>query len=251
MKKLLKIIGVFAGILAIGGVIAGFVDRIHNKHSQHKPYGPYEAYFKRPLDFMLATAALIVLSPILLITAILVRIKLGSPVLFSQERAGLDEKSFKILKFRSMTDEKDENGNLMPDEVRLTSFGKKLRSTSLDELPSMFNIIRGEMSVIGPRALPVIYKPYYTEEEHYRHDVKPGLSGLAQVNGRNYVSWEDKFAMDLDYASKITFLGDVKLIFKTIAVVFEHENIDTGSYIEKDGHIYRPLHIERESKIEN
>ena len=200
------------------------------------------------MDFICSFVAIVVLSPILLIIALLVRIKLGSPVLFEQKRTGLHETEFKILKFRSMTDETDENGNLLPDEMRMTSFGRTLRSTSLDELPSLLNILRGDMSIIGPRALPVRYIPYYTEEEHHRHDVRPGLSGLAQVSGRNYVSWEDKFKMDLQYISNITFMGDIKLILRTIAVVFKHDNIDTGSFIEKDGVIYRPLDVERDGR---
>ncbi len=210
--------------------------------------GVYEKYIKRIFDFTCAFIAFLVLSPILLIVAILVRIKLGSPVLFKQQRAGCGEKPFNILKFRTMTDERDENGKLLPDEVRLTKFGKALRSTSLDELPSLINIMKGDMSIIGPRALPTKYIPYYTEREHHRHDVRPGLSGLAQVNGRNYVSWEDKFEMDLQYVSNITFWGDVKIIFKTVSVIFKRENIDTGSYIEKDGVIYRPLDVERAEK---
>ena len=208
----------------------------------------YERHIKRMMDFICSFVAIVVLSPILLIIALLVRIKLGSPVLFEQKRTGLHEKEFKILKFRSMTDETDENGNLLPDEMRMTSFGRTLRSTSLDELPSLLNILRGDMSIIGPRALPVRYIPYYTEEEHQRHDVRPGLSGLAQVSGRNYVSWEDKFKMDFQYISNITFMGDIKLILRTIAVVFKHDNIDTGSFIEKDGVIYRPLDVERDGR---
>lgn len=208
----------------------------------------YERHIKRMMDFICSFVTIVVLSPILLIIALLVRIKLGSPVLFEQKRTGLHEKEFKILKFRSMTDETDENGNLLPDEMRMTSFGRTLRSTSLDELPSLLNILRGDMSIIGPRALPVRYIPYYTEEEHHRHDVRPGLSGLAQVSGRNYVSWEDKFKMDLQYISNITFMGDIKLILRTIAVVFKHDNIDTGSFIEKDGVIYRPLDVERDGR---
>lgn len=211
--------------------------------------GIYEKYIKRLLDFLCSLLALIVLSPILLITALLVKFKLGSPVLFKQKRAGLHEKEFKILKFRSMTNETDENGKLLPDEMRLTGFGKALRSTSWDELPSLINILKGDMSIIGPRALPIRYIPYYTDREHHRHDVRPGLSGIAQVSGRNYVPWEDKFAMDLQYISNITFLGDLKLIFKTVAVVLRHENIDTGSFIEKDGVIYRPLDVERGKKV--
>lgn len=215
------------------------------KQKRHHEPSLYEKYIKRPLDFCCASAALIVFSPIMLVITVLVRMNLGAPVLFKQKRAGLNEKTFEILKFRTMRDERDEEGNLLPDEVRLTKFGKILRSTSLDELPSLINILKGDMSVIGPRALPVRYIPFYTEEEHHRHDVRPGLSGLAQVNGRNYVSWEDKFKMDLDYVSHITLTNDIKLILHTVLVVFKHENIDTGSFIEKDGVIYRPLDVER------
>lgn len=210
--------------------------------------GIYEKYIKRLLDIICSFIAIIVLSPILLIIAFLVKVRLGSPVLFKQKRAGLHEKAFEILKFRSMTNETDKDGKLLPDEIRLTGFGKALRSTSLDELPSLINILKGDMSIIGPRALPVRYIPYYTEQEHHRHDVRPGLSGLAQVSGRNYMSWEDKFAMDLKYISNITFIGDIKLIFKTVVVVLRHENIDTGSFIEKNGVIYRPLDVERGKK---
>jgi lipopolysaccharide/colanic/teichoic acid biosynthesis glycosyltransferase len=213
--------------------------------------GFYENYLKRMFDLIGSLAALILLSPVILTVAVLVKIKLGSPVLFSQKRAGLHENEFSILKFRSMTDQRDSNGDLMPDEIRLTLFGRKLRSTSLDELPSLINILKGDMSIIGPRALPVDYIPYYTKDEHHRHDVRPGLSGLAQVNGRNYVTWEDKFKMDLKYISNITFWGDVKLILRTVSVVFKQEDIDTGSYIEKDGHIFRPLNVERADSVEN
>lgn len=218
---------------------------------QHKPYGLYERFIKRPLDFVCSFFAIILLSPLLMITVILVKVKLGSPVLFRQERVGKGEKSFFILKFRTMTDKKDADGKYLPDEMRLTSFGRKLRAASIDELPSLFNILRGDMSIIGPRALPVRYIPFYTEKEHHRHDVRPGLSGLAQVNGRNYVSWEDKFKMDLEYVSHISFIRDVGLVIKTIGVVFKHENIDTGSFIEKNGIIYRPLDVERGERVEN
>ena len=188
--------------------------------TKHKPYGPYEKYFKRPLDLFCGLAAVIVFWWLYLILAILVRLKLGSPVLFTQERPGKDEKIFKLYKFRTMTDARDENGNLLPDEVRLTRFGKMLRATSLDELPEAFNIIKGEMSVIGPRPLLVRYLPYYTAQEHIRHDVRPGLSGLAQVNGRNTISWEEKFAYDVDYVNHITFRGDIKIIIDTAKKVF-------------------------------
>lgn len=186
----------------------------------HKPYGPYERYFKRPLDFCCGLAAVIVFSWLYIILAILVRVKLGSPVLFAQERPGKGEKIFKLYKFRSMTDERDENGNLLPDEVRLTKFGKALRATSLDELPEAFNIIKGDMSVIGPRPLLVEYLPRYNAEQHRRHEVRPGLSGYAQVHGRNTVSWQEKFRMDVEYVDHITFRGDLKIICDSVMVAF-------------------------------
>ena len=188
--------------------------------TKHKPYGPYEKYFKRPLDLFCGLVAVTVFWWLYLILAILVRVKLGSPVLFTQERPGKDEKIFKLYKFRTMTDDRDENGNLLPDEVRLTRFGKMLRATSLDELPEAFNIIKGEMSVIGPRPLLVKYLPRYSPEQHRRHEVRPGLSGYAQVHGRNTVSWQDKFRMDITYVDHITFLGDMKIIWDTVMVAF-------------------------------
>ena len=177
----------------------------------------YGKCFKRCLDFLLSLCGIVVLSPVLLVLAALVRVKLGSPVLFHQERPGRHEKIFKLYKFRSMTDEKDAEGNLLPDEVRLTRFGKLLRSTSLDELPELFNILKGDMSLIGPRPLLVRYLPYYTEEERHRHDVRPGLTGLAQVNGRNALGWEDRFRYDLDYVNHISFGLDLKIIGMTVA----------------------------------
>lgn len=190
------------------------------KMKQHKPYGIYEKYFKRPLDFICGMAAIIVFSPLYIIIAILVRIKLGTPVLFTQERPGKDEKIFKLYKFRTMTDATDDEGNLLSDEERLTSFGKFLRATSLDEIPEAFNIVKGDMSVIGPRPLLVKYLPLYNEEQKHRHDVKPGLSGLAQINGRNAATWQERFAYDITYVQKITFLGDIKIIFKTVGKAF-------------------------------
>ncbi|MDD6066187.1 MAG: sugar transferase [Firmicutes bacterium] len=184
---------------------------------KHKPYGPYEKYLKRPLDLLCGIAAVAVFWWLYVIVDALVRIKLGSPVLFTQERPGKDEKIFKLYKFRTMTDARDKNGELLPDEVRLTSFGKMLRATSLDELPEAFNIIKGDMSVIGPRPLLIKYLPRYNEKQKHRHDVRPGLSGLAQVNGRNTVSWEEKFEYDVEYVNHITFLGDVKIIIQTIS----------------------------------
>lgn len=186
----------------------------------HTPYGPYEKCFKRPLDFLCGLTAVIVFGWLYIIIAILVRLKLGSPVLFTQERPGKNEKIFKLYKFRTMTDERDDDGNLLPDEVRLTKFGKFLRSTSLDELPEAFNIIKGDMSVVGPRPLLISYLPWYTEQERNRHNVRPGLSGLAQVNGRNAIDWEDKFAYDITYVNKITLWIDVKIIFETIKKAF-------------------------------
>ena len=187
---------------------------------EHKPYGPYERYFKRPVDILCALAALTVFGWLYILVAVLVRVKLGSPVIFRQPRPGKDEKIFNLYKFRSMTDERDENGELLPDEVRLTKFGKVLRATSLDELPEAFNILKGDMSVIGPRPLLVKYLPRYSERQHRRHEVRPGLSGYAQVHGRNAVSWQDKFEMDVKYVDHITFLGDLKIIWDSVMVAF-------------------------------
>lgn len=201
--------------------------------SKHKPYGPYEQFIKRPLDACLSTGAFIVLSPVLLGTALLVRVKLGSPVLFTQDRPGKDEKIFKLYKFRSMTDARDENGKLLPDDIRLTKFGRLLRSTSLDELPELFNIMKGDMALIGPRPLLVEYLPYYTEEEHHRHDVRPGLTGWAQVNGRNAIhSWEERFKYDLEYVNHISFLMDLKVLFVTVGKVVKRSDIQVGSEIK-------------------
>ena len=189
--------------------------------------GVYEKYIKRPHDMLCALLALIVLSPILFITAFLVRVKLGSPVIFKQERPGLNGKIFTLYKFRTMTDERDSEGNLLPDEVRLTKFGKLLRSTSLDELPELLNILFGDIAVIGPRPLLVEYLPRYNAEQRRRHEVRPGLSGLAQVNGRNAISWEDKFKYDVQYVDHVTFLGDWKIIFQTILNVIKRDGINS------------------------
>lgn len=192
---------------------------------QHKPYGPYERFIKRPLDCLLSSLALIILSPIMLITAILVRTKLGSPILFSQERPGLNEKIFEIYKFRTMTDKRDEKGQLLPDAERLTRFGKILRSTSLDELPELFNIAKGDMAIVGPRPLLTQYLPYYRPEERERHAIRPGLTGYAQIHGRNFVMWDERCALDVQYAKKITFIGDVKIIFQTLIKVFKRSDV--------------------------
>ena len=224
---ILKIILAIILLAACVGFIA-LVMELFTKSNSHKPYGPYERFIKRFLDAFLSTGAIIVLSPVLLVTAILVRTKLGSPVLFTQDRPGKDEKIFKLYKFRSMTNQRDENGKLLPDDVRLTKFGRVLRSTSLDELPELLNIIKGDMSVVGPRPLLVEYLPYYTAEEHHRHDVRPGLTGLAQVNGRNAISWDTKLSYDVQYVSKITFLGDAKIVKETFIKTVKRSDIQVG-----------------------
>ena len=187
----------------------------------------YSKYIKRILDFILSLIAIIILSPILLITYILVLIKLGRPAIFKQQRPGKDEKIFTLYKFRTMTDKKDEEGNLLPDDKRLTKFGKFLRSTSLDELPELINILKGDMAIVGPRPQLVRDMLFMTDEQRKRHTVRQGLTGLAQVNGRNNITWEEKINYDLEYIEKITFLNDLKIIFKTIAKVFKKEDIST------------------------
>lgn len=223
--------------------------------------GIYERYVKRILDIVCALAALIVFCWLYAILAILVRIKLGSPVLFTQPRPGKDEKIFKLYKFRSMTDARDENGKLLPDEVRLTSFGKALRATSLDELPEAINILRGDMSVIGPRPQLVRDMVFMTPEQRLRHTVRPGLSGLAQTRGRNAISWDGKLATDLEYIQHVTFLGDVKIILDTVKQVFFHQkgledsNIDEvdltddfGDYLLKQGRVTKEEFDERQAE---
>lgn len=187
----------------------------------------YKKYIKRPTDFILSLLAIIVFSPVLIVTALLVRFKLGSPVLFKQKRPGLNGNIFTIYKFRTMTDKKDENGNLLPDDIRLTKFGKFLRSTSLDELPELLNILRGDMSIVGPRPLLIQYLPLYNEHQRRRHEVRPGLSGWAQINGRNTLTWEDKFNLDVEYVDDISFIGDWKIIFRTILKAVKREGINS------------------------
>ena len=187
--------------------------------------GIYRIFLKRPMDFILSLMSIIVLSPVLIIVGVLVRFKLGSPVLFKQKRPGLNEKIFTMYKFRTMTDEKDENGELLPDSVRLTKFGRMLRSTSLDEFPELFNILKGDMSIVGPRPLLIQYLELYNDHQKRRHEVRPGLSGHAQVNGRNAISWEDKFNLDVEYVDNVSFIGDWKIIFLTIKKVFIKEGI--------------------------
>jgi undecaprenyl phosphate N,N'-diacetylbacillosamine 1-phosphate transferase len=195
----------------------------------------YQKYIKRILDFILSFVAIIILSPVLLIVAILVRTKLGTPVIFKQERPGLNEKIFTLYKFRTMTDERDEEGNLLPDEIRLTKFGKLLRSTSLDELPELFNILKGDMAIVGPRPLLVRYLPLYNEHQKHRHDVRPGFTGYAQVNGRNSITWEDKFDLDVEYTQRVSLLMDIGIILRTIKVVLLREGIssETSSTMEE------------------
>ena len=191
--------------------------------------GIYERYIKRPQDFILSLLALVVLSPIIIVTAIIVRIKLGAPVIFSQQRPGLNSKVFKLYKFRTMSNAKDENGNLLSDEERLGKFGKTLRSTSLDELPSLINILKGDMSIVGPRPLLVRYLDRYNEHQARRHEVRPGFTGYAQVNGRNAITWEQKFDYDVEYVDNITFIGDWKIIFKTALTVIKREGINSAT----------------------
>ena len=208
--------------------------------------GIYEGFFKRPMDFTLSLLAIIVLSPVLLVIAILVRVKLGSPIIFKQERPGLNEKIFTMYKFRTMTDERDENGELLSDSIRLTKFGKFLRSTSLDELPELFNIFRGDMSIVGPRPQLVRDMVFMTDEQRIRHSIRPGLTGWAQINGRNNVSWEEKIELDLKYVGELTFLHDIKIIFLTVSKVFMRADIitdgmdtseDLGDYLFHGGKI--------------
>lgn len=199
--------------------------------------GIYEKYIKRFLDIVLSLCAIIVLSPVMLVTALLVRTKLGSPVIFCQERPGkIDKKTgkeriFKMYKFRSMTDARDEKGELLPDDVRLTSFGKKLRATSLDELPELFNILKGDMSIVGPRPLLVKYLPLYNERQRHRHDVRPGFTGLAQVSGRNSISWEEKFEWDVKYVENVSVWMDIKIVFKTVMVVLRKDGISSDTSV--------------------
>ena len=219
--------------------------------------GVYARFIKRLLDILLSGCALIVLSPVLLIVAVLVRTKLGSPVIFCQERPGKNENIFKMYKFRSMTDARDENGELLPDEVRLTKFGRALRSTSIDELPELWNIFKGDMSIVGPRPQLVRDMVFMTPEQRLRHTVMPGLTGLAQVSGRNAISWEDKLATDLRYIRRITFLGDVKIVLLTVKKVFCREDIsadgmdtaeDLGDYLLRTAQVSEEAYQELQAE---
>ena len=206
----------------------------------------YAKYIKRTLDLILSLMALIVLMPLMIIIGILVRINLGSPIIFKQKRPGKNEKIFTLYKFRTMTDKRDIDGNLLPDEYRLTKFGKFLRSTSLDELPELINIIKGDMAIVGSRPLLVEYLPYYTEEEKHRHDVRPGLTGLAQVNGRNLLEWDERLKKDLEYINSISVKNDLFIIFRTIINVIKRKDIAVGRE-----HNMLSLNKEREYKYGN
>ena len=234
MKRLSKLFLTVTVVL----LAAGFVEKETNrtqkkarKEGQHVPYGPYEAVLKRPLDILITGMGLVPLAPVMGITALLVKMKLGSPVIFKQERPGKDGKIFILYKFRTMTDKTDENGELLPDGKRLTGFGKWLRSTSLDELPELFNILKGDMSLVGPRPLLVEYLSRYDERQKHRHDVRPGLTGLAQVSGRNRLSWDEKFEDDVKYVEHITFWGDIKILADTAVVVLRRDGISSGSSV--------------------
>lgn len=228
MKTIGRIIRVIIAISSFVGIGAFIGERFQNNEKAHIPFGIYEKYVKRPLDAFLATGASIVFSPILLVTAILVRIKLGSPVLFTQERPGRHGKIFKLYKFRTMLPPKGGVIDLAQDGARLTPFGRKLRSTSLDELPELFNIVKGDMAVVGPRPLLVQYLDRYNEHQARRHEVRPGFTGLAQVHGRNAISWEEKFDWDVRYVDHITFKGDVKIVLNTLGTVLKREGISGG-----------------------
>ena len=265
MKKGKRIVSVISAILAGGTAVYAIRKKYRDgkaakgAEAQEQPQihkqGFYEKYVKRPQDFCCALAAIIVLSPVMAVTALLVRLKLGSPVIFKQERPGLNEEIFTLYKFRTMTDEKDEDGNLLPDEQRLTKFGKMLRSTSLDELPELFNILNGDMSVVGPRPQLVRDMVFMTKEQRRRHNVRPGLSGLAQVNGRNNISWDEKMNWDLKYIENISFFEDMRIIIKTIVKAFiQREGItdgdmatayDYGDWLLKEGKVSKKDYDEK------
>ena len=251
MKRFLKIIAAVLTITWVISEVISVVELISSKRGwskHHKPYGIYERLIKRPLDIFISLIALLLLWPVMLVIALLVRVKLGSPVLFTQERPGLDEKVFKLYKFRTMTDERDENGELLPDEVRLTKFGAWLRSTSLDELPELINILKGDMSLVGPRPLLIRYIPYYTERERTRHYVRPGLTGLSQINGRNKLNWDDRFEMDAKYAERITFCCDLSIVYNTIKKVVKKEDISGIPGSDEKDFVFLRSHRETENR---
>lgn len=232
MKRTAKVVWTTAAAIGAAVFICRKTNQVQKKakeEGRHVPFGPYEAVLKRAFDVLIVVSAMPVVVPVMGVTALLVKRKLGSPVIFKQERPGKDERIFTLYKFRTMTDEKDENGELLADEERLTGFGKWLRSTSLDELPEVFNILKGDMSLVGPRPLLVEYLPRYDVRQKKRHDVRPGLTGLAQVKGRNSLSWKEKFADDVRYTEKITFGGDGKILWETVKTVLCRKGIDSGT----------------------
>lgn len=249
MAMIIKEILLVVLFICIFGSIAGILDFMRNRNSKHKSNGPYEAFFKRVIDFICGILMIVILWPLYIILAILVRIKLGSPVLFKQDRPGKDERIFKLYKFRTMTDERNEKGELLSDDKRLTAFGAWLRRTSMDEIPEAFNIIKGDMSLIGPRPLLVRYLDRYSEEQHHRHDVRPGLTGYAQAHGRNTVSWEDKFAMDVWYSKNITFMGDIKIIVDTIMAVLRKDGISSGTSVTMEEFMGTPEDVVSEWRL--
>ena len=230
------------------GIVAMIIDLFKN-YSLHKSYGIYERFIKRFLDAFFSTGATIVFLPILLVIALFVRVKLGAPVLFVQKRVGKKNKVFNLYKFRTMTNEVDENGDILSDEMRSTRFGAALRSLSLDELPEIINIIKGDMSIVGPRPLLPEYLPYYSATEIHRHDVRPGLTGLAQINGRSFLTWEQIFKYDLDYVNNVSLSNDFKIVIRTVLKVIKKENIaDTRKNNDDDSNrkVHKPLNIERQ-----
>ena len=243
LKKTRKILMIIITVLSFVSIAVSLTEYITGKQGwvkNHKPKGIYEKSIKRPLDMLLSMLAFVILFPLMLVVALLVRINLGSPVIFRQDRPGLGGKIFTLYKFRTMTDECDSDGNPLSDDKRLTKFGKWLRSTSLDELPELINIIKGDMSIVGPRPLLVEYLSHYDEKEKHRHDVRPGLTGLSQVKGRNFLSWEERFAYDLKYVDNITFLGDLEIVFKTAKSVVCRSGVSDRSQIHTDekGDVY-------------
>lgn len=255
MKKIVRIIKIIFVISAKTGLIAGILNIFVNKEEKAEKKGIYEEYFKRPLDASLSIGALIVLSPLWIIIALLIRVIIGSPVLFKQNRPGKNGKIFRLYKFRSMLEPQTRDGRIisdeertqlvaegvdvLSDEERLTGFGRLLRSTSLDELPELWNILVGDMSIVGPRPLSTVYLPYYSEYEQHRHDVRPGLTGAAQVNGRNSASWEERFKYDVEYTKHISFAVDCKIVLKTIKVVLKHNDIGQGNEMPESFHVVR------------
>lgn len=225
------VLWIILGIIIVAtvvAVIAGVLDVVSHREDGHKPYGPYEKYIKRPLDTFLATEALIVFSPMLFVIAILIKLDMGSPILFKQHRVGKDDREFSLYKFRSMTDDRDEKGIFLPDDQRITKLGNFIRKTSIDELPSLVNIIKGDMAVIGPRPLPTRYLSRYTPEQRRRHEVRPGLSNPSTVKGRNNQSWEQQFAGDVWYVDHVSFPTDAKSVINTIKIVLNHDGVTAG-----------------------